>query len=74
MLRFALLSSALFVFASCKHEKSKTGEAYAHRPKLTPLKASSWLVELDVPGFGKSALAVPLGAKSARSIVIALHG
>lgn len=31
-------------------------------------------MDLDVPGFGKSALAVPLGAKSPRSIVIALHG
>lgn len=72
--RFALLLSALFACGACKHEKSKSKEAYAHRPKLSPLKASSWLVDLDVPGFGKSALAVPLGAKSPRSIVIALHG
>ena len=73
VLRSALFSSALFACASCKHE-SKPGEAYAHRPKLTPLKASGWLVELDVPGFGKAALAVPLGAQSPRPIVIALHG
>ena len=71
VLRVALFLSALLACAACKHEQPKAG---AHRPKLTPLAASSWLVELDVPGFGKSALAVPLGAKSARSIVIALHG
>ena len=64
----------LLACSGCKHEKPKDGDRYAHRPKLTPLEASSWLVELDVPGFGKAALAVPLGAKSPRSIVIALHG
>jgi hypothetical protein len=74
VLRCALLLSALFVGASCKHDKAKPGDTYAHRPKLAPLKASAWLVDLDVPGFGKAALAVPLGAKSPRSIVIALHG
>ncbi|MEI9950023.1 MAG: hypothetical protein WDO74_13840 [Pseudomonadota bacterium] len=74
VVRFALLVSALLGCPSCKHEKSKGSDPYAHQPKLTPLKASSWLVELDVPGFGKAALAVPLGAKSPRPIVIALHG
>jgi len=73
-LRVALLLSALVACASCKHEKSKNHDAHAHRPKLAPLKASGWLVDLDVPGFGKAALAVPLGARSSRSIVIALHG
>lgn len=70
----ALLLGTLLSCASCKHEQSKTLDGNTHRPKLAPLKASSWLVDLDVPGFGKSALAVPLGARSARSIVIALHG
>ncbi|HET7541747.1 MAG TPA: hypothetical protein VFK05_17855 [Polyangiaceae bacterium] len=74
LLCFTLLLSALFVCSSCKHPRSESGQPQAHRPKLTPLSASSWLVELDVPGFGTSALAVPLGAKSARPIVIALHG
>jgi hypothetical protein len=46
----------------------------AHGPRLTPLKAEAWLVELDVPGFGKAAVAVPLGASKPRAIVIALHG
>ena len=74
VLRFALLLSALFTCGACQHEKSSSADAYAHRPKLSPLKANAWLVELDVPGFGKSALAVPLGAKTPRPIVIALHG
>jgi hypothetical protein len=74
VLRFALFSSALLACFGCKREKPKDGDPYAHRPKLTSLAASSWLVELDVPGFGKAALAVPLGADSPRSIVIALHG
>jgi hypothetical protein len=72
--RLALLLSALFAFSACKHGRSNTLDDNAHRPKLAPLKASSWLVDLDVPGFGKAALAVPLGAKAPRSVVIALHG
>jgi hypothetical protein len=72
--RFTLLLSGLFACASCKHERAESEQTSAHRPKLTPLAASSWLIDLDVPGFGRSSLAVPLGAKSARPIVIALHG
>ena len=74
VLRFALLFSALSVAPSCKHEKAKAEGAYAHRPKLSPLKASSWLIDLEVAGFGKAAVAVPLGANAPRPIVIALHG
>ncbi len=72
--RFALVLCALFAASSCKHEQSESGQPNAHRPKLSPLVASSWLLQLDVPGFATSALSVPLGAKSARPIVIALHG
>ncbi|MEI9937664.1 MAG: hypothetical protein WDO69_10635 [Pseudomonadota bacterium] len=74
LLRFASLLSVLLACASCKHDKPQAFDRYAHRPKLTPLKASSWLVELDVAGFGKAALAVPIGANAPRPIVIALHG
>ena len=73
-LRLALFLSALLACVACKHERSNSLDEHAHRPKLAPLKADSWLVDLDVPGFGKSALAVPLGAKGPRPIVIALHG
>ena len=74
VLRFALSLSALLACSACKHDKPKSSDRYAHQPKLTALQASSWLVELDVAGFGKAALAVPLGARSPRPIVIALHG
>ena len=74
VLRFALLACVFSMCASCKHDKPKGGEPYAHRPKLTALAASSWLIELEVAGFGKAALAVPLGANAPRPIVIALHG
>ncbi len=73
-MRFTLLLSVLVACSSCKHDKPNAGDPYAHRPKLSPLKAASWLVELDVAGFGKAALAVPLGANAPRPIVIALHG
>ena len=63
--RLVLLLSGLFLLASCKHDKPQ---------KLAPLEATSWLIDLDVPGFGKAALAVPLGATAPRPIVIALHG
>lgn len=74
-LRYALLLlSILGLGIACKHDARKAGEGQAHRPKLTPLDAEAWLVDLHVPGFGKAAVAVPLGAKAARPIVIALHG
>jgi hypothetical protein len=73
-LRFALLLSALVVSPACKHERAKSEGPYAHRPKLSPLKAGAWLIDLEVAGFGTAALAVPLGANAPRPIVIALHG
>ena len=67
--RCSLLLSVLLVATSCQHEKNlRRTEA------LPALHAASWLVELDVPGFGKSALALPLAATTPRPIVIALHG
>ena len=74
VLRLALLASVFLACSSCKHEKSVASDRYAHRPKLSSLQAHSWLIDLDVPGFGKAALAVPLGANAPRPIVIALHG
>jgi hypothetical protein len=65
--RCAPLLCALFVLTACNQKKR------GHGPQLTPLKADAWLIELDVPGFGKAAVAVPLGATTPRSIVIALH-
>jgi len=59
---------ALVALVACNQKKRMRG------PQLTPLKAEAWLVDLDVPGFGKAAVAVPLGATTPRAIVIALHG
>jgi hypothetical protein len=74
---FALFLALLAACAAC------TGKPHGHaaavssaRPEahLAALSASSWLVDLDVPGFGSAKLAVPSGATEPRPIVIALHG
>ena len=67
---FALLLSAFGALAAC-HKPRPNPNA---KPVLPKLDASSWLVDLDVDGFGKAAVAVPLGATTARPLVIALHG
>lgn len=41
---------------------------------LAPLSAAGWLIDLDVPGFERASVAVPLAATQPRAIVIALHG
>jgi pimeloyl-ACP methyl ester carboxylesterase len=46
----------------------------APKRELGPLSAESWRIDLPVEGFGAAALSVPLGAKEARPVVIALHG
>jgi pimeloyl-ACP methyl ester carboxylesterase len=43
-------------------------------PRLAPLPADGWLVDLEVPGFGSAKLALPVAAREPRRIVIALHG
>jgi hypothetical protein len=78
-----LLSLTLPIVSGCRSKPrqnasaanqaaSAPGAALAHN--LAPLSAKSWLIDLDVPGFGKAALAVPLAATEPRPIVIALHG
>ena len=62
-----LFLCALLLLSACKQDRKS-------RAALAPLRASSWLIDLDVPGFGRAALAVPLGATQPRAIVIALHG
>lgn len=44
------------------------------KPALPPLAADSWRIDLPIEGFGPASLCVPLGAREARPIVIALHG
>jgi hypothetical protein len=72
------LSLALLLVCSACHRKPKQAAVAAssapNAPRLAPLTAESWLVDLDVPGFGSARLAVPIGARQARPIVVALHG
>jgi len=57
---------ALLLASSACHRKPKQSAVAASSaptaPRLAPLAAQSWLVDLDVPGFGSAKLAVPVGA------------
>jgi pimeloyl-ACP methyl ester carboxylesterase len=56
-------------------QSSASAAARADEPiRLPPLQAESWRIDLPVPGFGPASVAVPLGARSPRPILIALHG
>jgi hypothetical protein len=78
----AVFLAVLAACPGCKPAAHQTAAASASAPafsapatpRLAPLAAANWLIDLDVPGFGKAALAVPIGAIHARPIVIALHG
>jgi predicted esterase len=43
-------------------------------PKLAPLEAESWLIQLPVEGFRDARVSMPIGATEPRPVVIALHG
>lgn len=71
----ALLLLLGSVSAGCRGDRGRGAPASASAGSaLAPLRAPSWLVALDVPGFGSANVAVPLGARSPRPLVIALHG
>ncbi len=42
--------------------------------ELAPLTADGWRIDLQVDGFEPASVAVPLGAREPRPVVIALHG
>jgi predicted esterase len=44
------------------------------RGELAPFTEKSWSTSLEVKGFGPATVALPLGAKTARPIVVVLHG
>jgi hypothetical protein len=46
----------------------------ASAPQPLPPLGGEWLVHLPLEGFGPAAVAVPLGATTARPVVVALHG
>jgi poly(3-hydroxybutyrate) depolymerase len=60
-------AAALLALAGWACSSKKKGE-------LAPLTASAWRIELPVEGFRPASLAVPLGAKQPRPIVVVLHG
>lgn len=69
----ALLLAFLSVGCRCESKEGAAGASSAGA-RLPPLAASSWLLELPVPGFGAASVGVPLGARTPRPGLIALHG
>lgn len=58
--------------ASISDPATEAGEAAD--PRLPPLEATSWLVPLPVEGFADALVAVPLGSRERRPLIVALHG
>ena len=76
---FALFLAALVACSGRKHAPPGPAHAAASSsaaalPLMAPLTANSWLAPLEVPGFGPAQVAVPIAARGARPVVIALHG
>ncbi len=64
-LAISLVMSGLF---ACKRApRARPGQ-------LEPLSAASWRAPLAVPGFLPAEVALPLGARAARPLLIAIHG
>lgn len=55
-------------------QPSASASVSAPPRRLPPLHAESWRIDLPVPGFEPASVAVPLGAREPRPVVIALHG
>lgn len=53
---------------------SPSAPASGEIPRLPPLEAPQGLVRLELEGFGPAAVAVPLGAREPRPILVVLHG
>lgn len=61
--------AVVFVLSACATKPAPT-----KKTGLGQLAASSWLLPLEVPGFGEARVAIPLGAQVAKPVLIALHG
>jgi hypothetical protein len=72
----ALVLLALAIpLAGCRRSStSKTAPSASAKPSLSPLGSASWLSPLAAPGFAAAQLALPLGARSPRPLLVALHG
>jgi predicted esterase len=55
-------------------ERPVAADSLLRAPELAPLAAPSALVDLDVPGHLPALVALPLGARTPRPIVVATHG
>jgi hypothetical protein len=60
---------AVIALAGCRG-----GKKSEPKTSLPPLAASSWLVPIETPGFAPALAALPLGARSPRPVLIAIHG
>lgn len=67
--RRSLLGAAALALAAALASPGARGQ-----PAREPLTAPSELVVLPVPGFGDAVVSLPLGARTPRRIVLALHG
>jgi hypothetical protein len=76
----ALAASLVYLSKLSKRPRATSAPAASassrppERPRLAPLAADGWLVELEVPGHSSAMAAVPLGAVEARPVWVALHG
>jgi len=67
------LFSLVAALVGCRRSTSGKTDASA-KAALAPFAARSWLESLEAPGFAPAKVALPLGAKSPRPILVALHG
>jgi hypothetical protein len=66
------LASAM---AGCRRSSSsRTAPSASAKALLSPLASQSWILPLAAPGFAAAQLALPLGARSPRPLLVALHG
>lgn len=59
---------------SASARASVVSTAVSDPPQMAPLAAPSAVVDLDVEGFGAAVVALPLGAREARPVWVAVHG
>jgi hypothetical protein len=69
-----LLALAIAPAGCRRSSSSKTAPSASAKLSLAPLREKSWLSPLGAPGFAPAKLALPLGTKSPRPLLVALHG
>ena len=69
LLHLSCVFGAWLLLLGCHGQKKSSASK-----GLPPLTASSWLVPLEVRGFGQALAAVPFGASAPSPVLIAIHG